>query len=82
MASGSGKPLFQLTRDQVPDDAFTRCPKTPKFDFVQVRSHCLGCEHCMGFVMDESSAPVTFGTVCAHPIGRWWKTIVIHRPGK
>ena len=82
MATGSGdKPLFAFTRAQIPDDAFTRCPKV-RFDLVQVREHCVSCEHCLGFTEDASAPPASperYGSVCAHPVGRWWKVIKIHR---
>jgi hypothetical protein len=83
MASGSGNALqlVQLAAENIPEDAFTRCPKFPKWDYVQVRTECIACEHCAGFTQDPSvprGQPPLYGSVCAFPIARWWKPIPIH----
>lgn len=84
MATESGNaPLIQLEPGQIPDEMFVRCPKWPRFDYVQVRDCCVGCPHHLGFVRD-ASAPETaplFGSACAFPIARWWRKTVIHKPG-
>jgi hypothetical protein len=74
--------LLEFTPAQIPDEAFVRCPKTPKFDLVQVREHCPACEHWGGYTEDASAGetPERYGTACAFPVARWWKKILIARP--
>lgn len=83
MASASGKELrlLQLKPAQIAGDAFVRCPQV-RFEMVQVREACIQCPHCAGFSEDNSGKPGAaplYGSVCAFPIARWHKTIVIHR---
>lgn len=69
--------VVQLNPENIPIDAFVRCPKQPGWDFVQVRSQCAQCAFLAGFVEDDSVSPPLFGSHCAYPIARWWKRIPI-----
>ena len=77
-ASGKGLQRVQLTAEQIPVDVFVRCPKHPRWDFVQVRAECVPCEHCVGVVEDASAPEPLYGSHCAYPIARWWKRITVH----